>query len=160
MTIPALKTVFDGIVKAVAADNSLDAWANINFGNGHHVFADISSEDPPTADDDSPFIIIAMPGRSADQDRRIIEDRFNVFCCFTKNALKTIANENLEIPSGLYLMLEMEDYIDKAIKGAMPENYTMAYDMDTDNIGVLPEIHAEFAVRLTLPIVLDGTSII
>jgi len=35
----------------------------------------------------------------------------------------------------------------------------MAYDMDIDNIGVLPEIHAEFAVRLKRSIVLGETVI-
>jgi len=159
MMVTALKTIFGDIVDAVADDTDLITWAELNFGNKHNVYADISNDDPPTADDDSPYIIIAMPGRSVDQDRRLVEDRFNVFCCFTKNAVETTAYENMEFPSGINLMLDLERLLTIAIEGALPDRYSMAYDMDIDNIGVLPEIHAEFAVRLKRSIVLGETVI-
>ena len=137
---------------AIDADDTMAAWSAINFGSDVRVFADLDFDNAPDPAS-GPVVILGSPGHHADQKRDTIEYELVCWLIIDKSTVKPRADDVTE-PSGVELIDEFIDHIKRIVKAALPVNVVVAFDLKTDTIGMLPEIHAEvyidFIQRLTI----------
>lgn len=146
-------TFFDTIIQAVARDVELDAWAVSSFGQGVTVYADIDSDQDGDRGD-MPYILFAMPGYSAHQDRAVVEWRIEAWMALNKDAFTVRTEDNVTEPGGGKLMLEFFQHVRNAIKADLPAHFSFGGSIDTDTVGQMPEVHGaalfEFTQRITI----------
>jgi len=144
---------FNTFIEAAANDAALDAWANINFSRDVNVYADLDFDEAP-GEDEMPYMVFHSPGKSAHQERRITEYTLGVWLVIYQTGNKTRTEDNLTEPSGVELITDFITKVQTLIKDVVPSNFVVGFDIDTDTIGMLPEIHAymdiAFQERITI----------
>jgi len=148
-----LYTFFNTFIAAVAADSTLDDWANSMFGTGIKVLADLVSDDLPAAAD-MPYIIFHTPEVSKHQERRANEYVMGVDLALDKDALKIRAEGSITEPAGIELILDFVEKIIDIIAASLPANTVFGYRLAADTLGSLPEVHGymdlEFSEKITI----------
>lgn len=132
---------FNTFIEAAADNSELDAWANINFGRDVNVYADLDFDDAPD-EDEMPYMVFHSPGKTAHQERRITEYTIGVWMVIYQTGNKTRVEDNVTEPSGVKLISDFITKVQTLIKAAVPSNFVVGLAIDTDTIGMLPEIHA------------------
>ena len=140
-------------IEALAQDTDLDSWGQVQFGQEISVFADINSESPPD-EADMPYIIVHTPGSVRGTDMAHQEHSIAINFALNKETLKVRPDENLIEPDGIELIMDFATLIIDSIRGALPANTQMKYDLLADTIGSLPyaygDLDMEFITLLTL----------
>jgi len=144
---------FSTFVTAVGRNDTLSTWAQVHFGSKVQVFSDLPAEDPPGADD-MPYVILHTPGVAKHQERREQSYTISADLGLNKGVLATRAEDNIEEPAGIELILDFVTIFIEAVEGALPANTSFGYTMQADTLGSLPEVYAfvdlEFIMRITL----------
>ncbi len=139
---------FNTFITAAGDDSALNAWANINFGRDVNVYADLDFDDAP-GEDEMPYIVFHSPGKSAHQERRITRYALGVWMVIYQTGNKTRVEDYVTEPSGVELISDFITNMQTIIKTAVPSGFVVGFDIDTDTIGMLPEIHAYMDVTFS-----------
>jgi hypothetical protein len=127
---------------AVASDSQLDTWATANFGHAHKVMVDFYVGDPPGASD-RPYIIFHTPGYDKDQEQRISRYYIGATLVVASADLVTRAEDALELPTGMELILDFMTHVQRIVAAALPANFAVGFAAAADTMVTDSEIAAE-----------------
>lgn len=135
-----LYTFFNTFVEAVANDNELDAWANINFERSVKVYAEVDAANDPDEEDDTPYVIFGSPGKLSHQEKRLVEYYMGAFLTINKDGYRLRTEDNVVEALGVKLVSEFIEHIKNAIVAALPANFRCGFTAETDTVTRLPEV--------------------
>jgi len=145
---------FNTFTTAVAKDVALDLWAMAHFGHHVTVYPDLDFSNPPDSEDDTPYVIFHSPGKRSGQEMRTIDYGMELWLVLNKSTHKTRAEDNITEPAGVELISDFITKTQAAIVAALPANFMVDFEVVTDTIGMIPEIHGhlacEFMQRLVI----------
>ena len=144
---------YNTFITAVAADNGLHAWCRVKFDNDLTVLADLQSHALPTVDD-MPYVIFHTPEAIKNQERRVNEYTLGVDVGLNKDALAVRAEDSVEQPAGIELILDFVTLLVGVVKDSLPSNTSFGYRLAADTLGSLPKIHGyidfDFMEKVTI----------
>lgn len=148
-------TFFKTIIDALGADQSIQDWGQLNFASAVSIFVDISTEDPPGADD-CPYMLIHRPGVEKSLRESVSRYHLDIDLVINKEGLE-VRVDDVEKPSGIDLIMEFTSLVIDCIKDNLPTNMLFGYETRSDTLGSLPDVLAY--IHLTFwENVLIGTS--
>ena len=144
---------FDQIFHAVAQDETLGAWATMNFGQRHKVYIDFPVSDPPGAND-RPYIIFEEPGFDTHQERRQNEYFITATLSIDTENLETVAEGNLIVNGGTEEILDFIAHLKRVVAANLPANFVVGYSgaaaaMETDT-EIVALVEIAFGEKITL----------
>lgn len=139
-------------VTAVAADATMEAWAQANFGKSVEVYAANIPDDPTTMQ--TPYVVFHSPSKSNHQERAQIDYGLDLWAVIEESDFKTRSEGNVTEPSGLELACDFATHLQRIIKTNLPSNTVCGFQVLSDTLGMLPELHmhvlCEFQQHLTI----------
>jgi len=143
------------IVKGVAQNANLVAWATAQFGTTISVLAGMPSDDFPNINDDTPFVMFGEPTRSCSQNRRTIIYGCGAWMGLTVTGSKAGNPANLSEPAGVEKILDGMRLVRLAVASVLPSGiYLDDFEEHADVNASGSEVHGDmgFTFSQTLTI--------
>ena len=146
---------FTTVVRGVAQDNALRAWAMSNFGKNITVLNAMPSENFPDMTTDTPFVLFSEPARRCSQSRRTIDYSFGAWFGLSDSGDEVIVIDNEEKPTGIQLVLDGMRLVRLAVVSSLPEGIDLDdFEEHSDVNAVGDEVHGDmefyFSEKLTI----------
>lgn len=145
-----LEALFETFIAGIAADDALQAWANVNFSKDAGVYGEVDHNDPPDAETDAPFCVLVSPSKDSASDNRLPEYGFGVWLVIYESGIDDRADDAI-VPATVKLLLQFIEKVKDAIRANLPTNYEVRFIEETDTIGAMPEVHGYLDCYLHAP---------
>lgn len=110
------KTLIDTIKSAIAHDNEIGVWSEINYGRIHKTYVNIDSRNPPGIDD-CPYVVFYPTAKIVGPGTFKKRHNIDVVCCIHDDQAETNAENNIIEYKGVGRIWEFRKLVETALSG-------------------------------------------